>query len=86
MFTFAFPTAFRPTMSIPFLAAVLLAAACLLPGHAMAAPPPVQDFFANPEFGGAQLSPSGRHLAAKVSAADGGRDRLAVVDLVTLEA
>ena len=51
----------------------LMIATLLLPGRADAAPPPVQDFFDNAEFGGAQLSPSGRHLAAKVSAADGGR-------------
>ncbi|WP_338767474.1 hypothetical protein [Massilia sp. METH4] len=69
-----------------FLTAALLAAALLVPSRAPAAPPPVQDFFDTPEFGGAQLSPNGRHLAAKVAAAGGGRDRLAVVDLATMEA
>jgi dipeptidyl aminopeptidase/acylaminoacyl peptidase len=69
-----------------FLAAALLAVTLLVSGRAAAAPPPVQDFFDNAEFGGALLSPSGRHLAAKVSAAGGGRDRLAVVDLATLDA
>jgi dipeptidyl aminopeptidase/acylaminoacyl peptidase len=69
-----------------FFAAVLLAATVLLPDRANAAPPPVQDLFDNAEFGGAQLSPSGRYLAAKVTAAGSGRDRLAVVDLATLEA
>ncbi|MBB3220449.1 prolyl oligopeptidase family serine peptidase [Pseudoduganella umbonata] len=73
-----------PTSTL--LAGALLAATLLLSGRAAAAPPPVQDFFDNAEFGGAQLSPSGRHLAAKVSAAEGGRDRLAVVDLATLDA
>ncbi|WBS02471.1 prolyl oligopeptidase family serine peptidase [Pseudoduganella sp. SL102] len=73
-----------PTSAL--LAGALLAAALLLPGRAAAAPPPVQDFFDNAEFGGAQLSPNGRHLAAKVTAAEGGRDRLAVVDLATLDA
>jgi hypothetical protein len=73
-------------MPIPtFLTAALLAAALLLSGRAHAAPPPVEDFFSNAEFGGALLSPSGRHLAAKVSTG-GVHDRLAVVDLATLEA
>jgi dipeptidyl aminopeptidase/acylaminoacyl peptidase len=42
--------------------------------------PPVEDFFSNPAFSGAQLSPSGRYLAAKLANANG-RERLAVVDL-----
>ncbi|QBE64260.1 S9 family peptidase [Pseudoduganella lutea] len=69
-----------------FLTAALLAATLLLPGRADTAPPPVQDFFDNAEFGGAILSPSGRYLAAKVTGAQGGRDRLAVLELATLDA
>lgn len=44
--------------------------------------PPVEAFFENPAFGGALLSPSGRHLAARVGG-DGHRDWLMVVDLQT---
>ncbi|HEX8606720.1 MAG TPA: prolyl oligopeptidase family serine peptidase [Pseudoduganella sp.] len=68
-----------------FLSAALLAATLLLSGRGHAAPPPVQDFFGNAEFGGALLSPNGRYLAAKVGT-EGGHDRLAVLDLSTLEA
>jgi len=42
--------------------------------------PKVEDFFSNPEFSGALLSPSGKYLAVKVGAKDQ-RDRLAVVEL-----
>jgi dipeptidyl aminopeptidase/acylaminoacyl peptidase len=42
--------------------------------------PPIEDFFANPEFSGALLSPSGNYLAVRIGA-KGQRDRLAVVTL-----
>jgi len=60
------------------LLALLLAAAVHL--ASAAAPPPIEDFFGNPEFSGAQLSPSGKYLAVRVGAKDK-RDRLAVVTL-----
>jgi len=43
-------------------------------------PPPIADFFANPEFSDVQLSPDARHLAVLVLGPNG-RKRLAVVDL-----
>ena len=49
---------------------------------AQTALPRVEDFFSNPEFNAALLSPSGRYLAAKL-AVGSGRERLAVVDLVS---
>ena len=66
-------------------------AACLPPlslAHAAAgntgpntgALPPLADFFENPEFGAAELSPSGKYLAVRIGA-KGKRDRLAVVTL-----
>ncbi|NGZ86811.1 S9 family peptidase [Duganella aceris] len=50
------------------------------PALAAAAAPPIADFFGNPEFSGAELSPSGKYLAVRVGARDK-RDRLAVVTL-----
>jgi len=44
------------------------------------APPPIADFFDNPEFSGALLSPSGKYLAVRIGG-KGQRDRLAVVTL-----
>nr|WP_314629889.1 alpha/beta fold hydrolase [uncultured Janthinobacterium sp.] len=64
-----------------------LAAACLatlsvpLAVHAQPAPPPLEAFFANPEFSGAQLSPDARHLAVKVGGPKQ-RERLAIVNLL----
>jgi dipeptidyl aminopeptidase/acylaminoacyl peptidase len=46
------------------------------------APPPVESFFANNAFGGAELSPNGRYLAVRTSS-KGGRDFLVVIDLDT---
>lgn len=46
--------------------------------------PPVADFFQNPSFSNAVLSPSGRMLAVVVGAKDS-RDRLAVLDLDTMK-
>ncbi|MBA5639072.1 S9 family peptidase [Duganella sp. LX20W] len=63
-----------------------LALGCtLLARAAVAAPPPLESFFENPAFTGARLSPSGKYLAARV-ALPGQHDRLAVVDLATLDA
>jgi len=45
--------------------------------------PPIADFFSNPEFTGALLSPSGKYLAVKVSNQNSKRDMLGVVDLAT---
>ena len=60
--------------------AALFAFTILFGLSAAAAPPPIGDFFENPEFSGAQLSPSGKYLAVRVGAKDQ-RDRLAVVTL-----
>ncbi|WP_229498874.1 alpha/beta hydrolase family protein [Pseudoduganella ginsengisoli] len=57
-----------------------------LPCHAAGATRiPAADFFNNPDFSGAKLSPSGRYLAAK-RVAQNGREQLAVVDLVNTTA
>ncbi|MET0267276.1 MAG: alpha/beta fold hydrolase [Duganella sp.] len=42
--------------------------------------PPIGDFFENPEFSGALLSPSGKYLAVRIGS-KGKRERLAVVTL-----
>jgi dienelactone hydrolase len=47
---------------------------------ATAARPPIADFFGNPEFSGALLSPSGNYLAVRLGGKDQ-RDRLAVITL-----
>ena len=47
--------------------------------------PPVADFFGPSSFGGAQLSPNGQYVAAKVPG-QSGRDRLVVVELATSKA
>ncbi len=70
------------------LRTILLLAACaasqvfhaVQAADAPPARPPVEDFFGNPEFSGALLSPSGKYLAVKVGSKDK-RDRLAVVEL-----
>jgi dipeptidyl aminopeptidase/acylaminoacyl peptidase len=64
-----------------------LAAACLF-GAALAHAaelPPVEQFFDNPRFGGALLSPDGKALAVRV-ASKGTRERLAVLDIATNKA
>ena len=61
----------------------LLATCALASGNALgnaAAPPPLADFFANPEFGSVLLSPDARHLAVRVLGPNG-RERLAVVNV-----
>jgi len=68
-------------------AATLIGVAAAWPAHADATPAqarsgnlPIELFFANPQFGAAVLSPSGRYLAAR-SGAPGRRDALGVIDL-----
>ena len=51
---------------------------------ARAAPPPIRDFFKAPAVQAPLLSPSGRYLAIR-SAGEGGRVRLAVIDLETMK-
>jgi dipeptidyl aminopeptidase/acylaminoacyl peptidase len=66
-----------------FPAFLLFAALLHLPQAASAADatrPAIADFFENPEFNGAKLSPSGDYLAVRVGA-KGQRDRLAVLTL-----
>ena len=58
-------------------AVLALAASC---SHAAATPPAAAAFFGEPEFTGAALSPSARHLALRF-APNGGRQKLAVADL-----
>jgi dipeptidyl aminopeptidase/acylaminoacyl peptidase len=58
-----------------------LAVLCGVPVFAQSALPPVELFFSNPLLEDAELSPSGRYLAA-ISGAPGRRDALVVVDLV----
>ena len=55
------------------------------PARAQGTPPPVDAFFGNNAFGGAQLSPSGRYLAMRTNR-EGLRDFLAVMDLETKDA
>jgi dipeptidyl aminopeptidase/acylaminoacyl peptidase len=75
----------------PFpLRALMLAAAVFAHAAVAAAPasagalPPLADFFDNPAFSGALLSPSGKYLAIKTGGKEQ-RDRLAVIDLTTNE-
>ena len=74
----------RPARSLSISLALVLAAGAV---HAQtpaqppaSALPAIADFFDNPEFSAALLSPSGRYLATIVSA-PGGRDRLAIITL-----
>jgi dipeptidyl aminopeptidase/acylaminoacyl peptidase len=62
------------------LALFLCAAAPLHAAPEPAALPPIERFFANPALADAELSPSGRYLAA-ISGAAGRRDYLVVIDL-----
>ena len=74
------------TMLSKTLGSVLLAVG-LYGAPAMASdaqPPPVADFFQNPAFSNAVLSPSGRQVAFLVGARDS-RDRLAVLDLDSMK-
>lgn len=57
-----------------------LVASC---GHAASLPPPAAAFFEEPEFTGAELSPSGKHVALRF-APQGGRQKLAVANLADM--
>ncbi|MET0321596.1 MAG: alpha/beta fold hydrolase, partial [Duganella sp.] len=74
----------RFTVRAAFATLTALAAVTVLPLSAQAADttarPPIGDFFENPEFSGALLSPSGKYLAVRVGSKEK-RDRLAVVTL-----
>ena len=59
---------------------VTAADAPAVPAPAAAARPPIADFFSNPEFSGALLSPSGKYLAVRLGKKDH-RDALAVITL-----
>lgn len=74
-----FNRALARVLRVALLAA---SAACLSFAHAAETParPPIADFFDNPEFSGALLSPSGKYLAVRIGGKEG-RDRLAVVTL-----
>jgi len=54
-------------------------------GGAATAPPPAEAFFNTPLFGGAVISPDGKHLAARI-AQPGGRTQLVVIDLASRKA
>jgi acetyl esterase/lipase len=62
--------------------AISLGLAAVPAAVAAVAPPPVEAFFDNPVFSEAIISPSGKHLVAKIGA-KGKRNMLAVVDLAT---
>jgi dipeptidyl aminopeptidase/acylaminoacyl peptidase len=65
--------------------AALLALLCAMPpvlAQTAAAPPAIESFFANQQFGGALLSPSSRYLAARTGG-PGRHDVLVVIDLDT---
>ena len=51
--------------------------------HAQAAPPQARLFFQPPVLSDVQLAPDGRRVAMRLRA-DGGRDRLAVLDLASI--
>jgi dipeptidyl aminopeptidase/acylaminoacyl peptidase len=60
--------------------AALFGLSALAASAAPTAAPPIADFFENPDFSGALLSPSGKYVAVRVGAKDQ-RDRLAVITL-----
>nr|WP_315251260.1 alpha/beta fold hydrolase [uncultured Duganella sp.] len=73
-------------MRSPSLLRVLALSAALLCGHAPAADTvqtPIADFFSNPKFSDAELSPSGKYLAVRLGNKDDKRDMLGVVDLTS---
>jgi dipeptidyl aminopeptidase/acylaminoacyl peptidase len=63
------------------LLSALVLVSCSL-AAAAATPPPIENFFENPAFSDAQLSPNARFLGAKLSR-PGQRDALVVIDLAT---
>lgn len=66
------------------LLAVTLLASLGLTQAASAAPPPISDFFKTPAVQAPKLSPSGRYLAI-LTAGPGGRTRLGIIDLETMQ-
>ena len=68
------------SLAAPFGRACLLACALLTLPPVLAAPVPVEDFFANDTYTSARLSPDGRTLAMLVNGPNG-YDRLGVVNL-----
>jgi dipeptidyl aminopeptidase/acylaminoacyl peptidase len=62
----------------------LLACSGALPADPPAIRPPAEQFFRSPAFSGAALSPNGKLLAFRTRS-NGGRDRLAVMDLQTMK-
>lgn len=69
---------------LPTLPHVLLLALLTASGIARAAPPSAQQLFQPAQLSGAELSPSGRHVALRVGGPEG-RNRLAVLDLATMK-
>ncbi|MCA1856805.1 prolyl oligopeptidase family serine peptidase [Massilia oculi] len=69
-----------PHLYARLLCVLALGAPFAAPLHAEPAPPPATAFFSRALLADAELSPSGRYLAA-LSGAAGGRDKLMVVDL-----
>ncbi|USX26461.1 prolyl oligopeptidase family serine peptidase [Oxalobacteraceae bacterium OTU3CINTB1] len=68
-------------LTVPRVAAAADAGQPAAPAPATAAArPPIADFFSNPEFSGALLSPSGKYLAVRLGKKDM-RDALAVITL-----
>lgn len=63
------------------IVAVGLACAASLAASIISAAPPVADFFGQPAFAGAVLSPSGKQVAATVKGGPGNRLGLVVIDL-----
>ncbi|MES3003145.1 MAG: prolyl oligopeptidase family serine peptidase [Pseudomonadota bacterium] len=59
---------------------VLFAACVTLARSQTAARPPIEAFFQNPAFAGAEISPTGRHVALQVLSKTTGRIQLVVVD------
>jgi len=72
------------TLTLPLLRTTLTALLLGLATAAMAAPPPIADFFDNATFSHALLSPDARFLALRVTRSDK-RYTLAVMDLATRE-
>lgn len=69
---------------LPTLPHLVLLALLAATGIARAAPPSAQQLFQPAQLSGAELSPSGRHVALRVAGPEG-RNRLAVLDLETMK-
>ncbi|MCY0915985.1 alpha/beta hydrolase family protein [Massilia antarctica] len=75
-------TRFSSTLRIAALLACTLTMPAFAAEAAPPAPPPIADFFNNPAFSDANLSPNGKYLAVRFSN-DNKRDRLIVIELAT---